>query len=61
MKRQKRRARKPEEKPKYWEQIEEGRNAPPGSECPYGYGLDVGKRCAWMAGYTDSQAAKRGE
>lgn len=32
---------------------EQGREAKPGSSCPYGI-TDIGLRCAWLAGHYDA-------
>lgn len=38
---------------KYWADECAGRRAKSASECPYG-ASDVGRRCAWLAGYWDA-------
>ena len=37
---------------RYERQLSEGRHARPGERCPYGI-AELGKRCAWLAGYHD--------
>ncbi|MFI8479677.1 hypothetical protein ACIGCM_03810 [Pseudomonas sp. NPDC078700] len=43
----------------YWLQQQEGAHALNESECPYHASAgEVGKRCAWLAGFRDDQAKR---
>ncbi|WP_324731019.1 ribosome modulation factor [Pseudomonas paeninsulae] len=41
----------------YMAEQQEGAAAKEDAECPY-HGSDIGKRCAWLAGYRDNQKGK---
>lgn len=41
----------------YWHEQQQGAEAHTEAECPYHmHAGEIGKRCAWLAGYRDSKA-----
>lgn len=44
---------------KYWVEEQIGRRAPDGAVCPYN-AWELGRRCAWIAGYHDVRTEIRG-
>lgn len=45
----------------YYRQEIEGRVANPGVKCPYGFGSEMGARCAWLAGHYDKHGLRAWE
>lgn len=48
-----------EPRPHYWREAEQGARAKSERDCPYGV-AEIGKRCAWLAGYRDARQAAPG-